>query len=185
MKTPRSLATKPTSSSKPQIKCSALQAAAIVARRLTSDPGQRDDLAADALLGWIEHAKKRGLSSEEMYTNPNWVVLRCRAIDRWRKVRTQTTTLQRFQRDPALNSSMASASVELLDLNRILTKVSLSADDRAVLQVVYVAGETLQQLADQQGWSHATARRRHHTCLSRLRQTVGLDVSKRFNDKNS
>ena len=154
-----------------------LRAARTIARRLTSNQQEREDLAADALLGWIEHAHRKKLSDAEMWSQPNWLVLKCRAIDRLRRRRTISQTLERYSIDPTVSRVTDELETAQLDLKRALGGCALSKDDQSVLSVVYSGGGNIQDLARLRGWSHATARRRHRRCLKRLREAVGLSFA--------
>ena len=153
---------------------SALDAAHVVARKLSSNHTEREDLASVALLGLLEHANRHAIDMKEALAEPHWRVLQCRAMDR---VRMQSRRRTRWQRlaasyvEPRLQTAPLR---DKIDLGTAIERASegLDAREKLVLERVYLAGETLADVARDQGWSHPAARRRHTGLLRALRSSL-------------
>ncbi len=152
----------------------ALVAAHVVARKLSSNRTEREDLASVALLGLLEHANRHAIDIDVALSEPHWRVLQCRAMDR---VRTQSRRRMGWQQlaasyvEPRLQTAPMR---DRIDLGSAIARASdeLDAREKLVLERVYVAGETLADVARDQGWSHPAARRRHSRLLRALRSSL-------------
>lgn len=129
-------------------------------------------MVSDALLGLIEHARRRAIPVEQILDEPNWLVLRCRAIDRLRRRKRRRGWIAAYERQPSDERVDTGPVRDRIDARRALELAGPGLDPGhlAALDVLYVQGGSVTELAAREGWSHPTARRRHAALLKRLRQ---------------